>query len=215
MKVLAVSLGLAYAAGLNLYAAVGMLGLGARLGVIGPLPASLNWVTNTWVIVVMVTLFVIEFGATVTPGVASAWETLHSVIRPPAAAVLAASVVWSEDPLLVLAAALLGGLLAVVVHTAQLGMRYAIDSGQNARTSLMANVLELVLVAGIVMLLWDYPLLTLLGAFGVLVAFVIAVRVAVRALRQVFTGHWMPGCGLLQDPRTAGTVTPVSVDEQE
>ena len=215
MKALAMSLGLAYAAGLNLYAAIGALGLAVRLDMIGPLPGSLSWVSSTWVIAVAVTLFAIEFAATVIPGVASAWETLHSVIRPPAAAVLAASVVWSEDPLLVLAAAMLGGLLAVVVHTAQLGMRYAIDSGQNARTSLVANVIELVLVTALVMLLWDHPFLTLIAALGVLVAFMIAVRVAVRALRQVFTGHWMPGCGLLQDPRTASTVIPASLDEQE
>ena len=217
MKVLAMSLGLAYAAGLNLYAAIAVLGLAGRLEIIGPLPASVAWVMSTWVIALAIGLFLVEFAATLTPGVASAWETFHSVIRPPAAAVLAASVVWSEDPLVVLAAALLGGVLAVVVHTAQLGMRYAIDSGQNVPTGLGVNIIELLLVAGIVILVWDYPTLTLLIALGVLVAFIAAVRVAVRALRQVFTGHWMPGCGLLQDPRTAGTVTPVPAhaDEQD
>src|SRR5688500_13953583 len=101
------SLGLAYAAGLNLYATIAMLGLAGRLGILGPLPASVAWVMSTWVIALAVALFVLEFVATLTPGVSSAWETFHSVIRPPAAAVLAASVVWSEDPLVVLAAALL------------------------------------------------------------------------------------------------------------
>ena len=215
MKVLAMSLGLAYAAGLNLYAAIAVLGLAGRLGMLSPLPPSVVWVTSTWVIALAIGLFVLEFVATLTPGVSSAWETFHSVIRPPAAAVLAASVVWSEDPLMVLAAALLGGVLAVVVHTAQLGMRYAIDSGQNVLTGLALNIVELLLVAGVVILVWDRPILTLLIALGVLVAFLAAVRVAVRALRQVFTGHWMPGCGLLQDPRTAGVITPGSIDEQE
>ena len=215
MKVLAMSLGLAYAAGLNLYATLGLLGLAARLGIIAPLPPALSWVMSTWVIAVALALFVIEFVATLTPGVSSAWETLHSIIRPPAAAVLAASVVWSEDPLLVLAAALLGGLLAVLVHTALLGMRYAIDSGQDSRTGLIANVIELLLVAAMVLLLWEYPVVTLLSALGILAAFMIAVRVVVRALRQVFTGHWMPGCGLLQDARTANSATAGSIDEQE
>ena len=215
MKVLAMSLGLAYAAGLNLYAVIAVVGLAGRLGMLGSLPPSVAWVMSTWVIALAIGLFVLEFIATLMPGVSSAWETFHSVIRPPAAAVLAASVVWSEDPLVVLAAALLGGALAVVVHTAQLGMRYAIDSGQNVFTGLAVNIVELLLVAGIVILVWDRPVLTLFIALGVLVAFLAAVRVAVRALRQVFTGHWMPGCGLLQDPRTAGAATPGAVDEQE
>ena len=215
MKVLAMSLGLAYAAGLNLYATLAVLGVATRLGIIAPLPPSVAWVTSTWVIIIALALFIVEFIATATPGVASAWETLHSVIRPPAAAILAASVVWSEDPLLVLGAALLGGMLAVIVHTAQLGLRYAIDSGQRAGTGIATNVVELLLVAGMVLLLWEHPVVTLLAALGILVTFMIAVRVAVRALRQVFTGHWMPGCGLLQDPRTVGTVTPSSADEQD
>ena len=215
MKVLAMSLGLAYAAGLNLYATLAVLGIASRVGILGSLPPSVAWVTNTWVIAAVLAMFITEFVATVTPGVASAWETLHSLIRPPAAAILAASVVWSEDPLMVLAAALLGGMLAVIVHTAQLGLRYAIDSGQRAGTGIATNVIELLLVAGMVMLLWDYPVITLLVALAILAAFMIAVRVAVRALRQVFTGHWMPGCGLLQDPRTAGTGTSAPLDEQE
>ena len=214
MKLLIVALALAYSAGLNLYATIGLLGLGARAGMVD-LPGSLTWVTSPWVIVLVMILFALEFAATLLPGVSSAWETLHSVIRPPAAAVLAAAVVWSEDPVVVLAAALLGGLLAVVVHTAQLGMRYAIDSKQNARTGLIANVLELLLVAGVVVLVWSYPAATLLAALAVLVAFMLVARVAVRALQQVFTGHWMPGCGLLQEARTATASSPSLPDEEE
>jgi hypothetical protein len=215
VKLLVIALALAYAAGLNLYATIGLLGIAARSGIIDQLPASLTWVMNPWVIAVVLLLCGLEFAATMMAGISSAWETLHSVIRPPAAAILAAAVVWSEDPLVVLAAALVGGLLAVVVHTAQLGMRYAIDSEQSMRSGLVANILELLLVAGVVVLVWPYPLLTLLIALTVLIAFMVIARTAVRALHQVITGHWMPGCGLLQEARTASANAPLPTDEDE
>ena len=77
--------------------------------------------------------YVVEFVATLVPGVASAWETLHSLIRPPAAAVLAATTAWHADPVIVLIAALLGGGLAITTHTTKLGLRYAIDASKIRR----------------------------------------------------------------------------------
>src|ERR1043166_5941559 len=107
------AIGLAYAAGLNLYAAVAVTGLAVRFGWVHNVPTTIENFGNLGVIAVALTLFAIEFVATLIPGVASAWETLHSLIRPPAAAVLAATTAWHADPVIVLIAALLGGGLAV------------------------------------------------------------------------------------------------------
>ena len=117
LQTLAQAAGVAYAAGLNLYATVGIIGLAARLGFIGPLPGVLSGLSSWWVIVLALLLTVVEFTASLIPAVASAWDTMHSLIRPPAAAALAAATAWHGDPAFVLIAALVGGGLATTTHT--------------------------------------------------------------------------------------------------
>ena len=86
---LAESLGLAYMSGISLYATVALLGFASHEGWVGPLPGVLSGLVNPFEMVTATILAVIEFIATLVPGVASLWETAHTFIRPPAAAVLA------------------------------------------------------------------------------------------------------------------------------
>src|SRR5215216_6736188 len=109
LTTLAQALGIAYASGINLYATVALVGIANRIGWIGNLPGSLDAVSNVWVIGIAGTLAVIEFLATLIPGLASAWETAHSAIRPPAAAALAVATAWHGDPVFSFVTALLGG----------------------------------------------------------------------------------------------------------
>ena len=194
-------LGLAYAAGLNLYAAVAVTGLAVRFGWVHNVPTTIEGFGNALVIVVAVALYIVEFLATLVPGVASAWETIHSLIRPPAAAVLAAATAWHADPVIVLVAALLGGGLAITTHTTKLGLRYAIDASPEPVTNGAANIAELGLVAAVAIAIWHHPILTLVLALALLAALIVAVRLIWRTLRKVFSGHWMPGPGLMQAPR--------------
>ena len=78
---LAQSLGLAYLSGISLYATVALLGFAAHAGWVGPLPGVLAGLVNPFVIGVATILAVIEFVATLVPGVASLWETAHTFIR--------------------------------------------------------------------------------------------------------------------------------------
>lgn len=195
------SLGLAYAAGLNLYATVAITGLAVRYGWVHDVPTTIEGFGNLAVIVLAVTLYSIEFVATLVPGVASAWETLHSLIRPPAAAVLAAAAAWHSDPVIVLVAALLGGGLAITTHTTKLGLRYAIDASPEPVTNGLANGAEFALVAVVAVAIWHHPLITLALALVVLAGLIATVRLIWRALRQVVRGRWMPAAGLMQAPR--------------
>ena len=77
LQTLAQAAGVAYAAGLNLYATVGIIGIAAKLRWIGPLPGSLSSVSSWWVIITALTLAAIEFLASLYPAVASAWDTIH------------------------------------------------------------------------------------------------------------------------------------------
>jgi hypothetical protein len=194
-------IGLAYAAGLNLYATVGVTGLAIRLGWVQHFPTTLEPFANLFVIGVALLFYVIEFVATLVPGVASAWETLHSLIRPPAAAVLAAATAWHADPVIVLIAALAGGGIAITTHTTKLGLRYAIDASPEPFTNGVANITEFALVSAVAIAIWQHPIITLTIALIVLAFLIVMVRLIWRALRQVISGHWMPAPGLMQHPR--------------
>jgi len=198
------ALGVAYAAGINLYATVGIIGLGNRLGWIDSLPGSLSALSNTWVLALAFGLYLFEFLATLIPGIASAWDTIHSVIRPPAAAALAAATAWHGSAVVVVAAALLGGSLGAATHTTKLGLRYAMDTSTEPVTNGAANTVELSYVAAFVLLLWQYPYLALLIGLIVLVSLILTVRLIWRVLKRVFSGRWEPSRGYLQEPR--GTI---------
>lgn len=203
LQVLVQAIGVAYAAGLNLYATVSVIGLAARLGLIGPLPGSLAALSSWWVIGIALALTAIEFLASLIPAVASAWDTLHSLIRPPAAAALAATTAWHGDPAFVLVTALIGGGVAVTTHTTKLGLRYAIDASPEPISNGVTSVAELGLVTTLALTVWSHPYLTLGVALVVLVMLIILVRLIWRTLRQVFAGRWVPRQGFLQDARTS------------
>jgi hypothetical protein len=195
--------GLAYAAGLNLYATVSVVGIALRLGWIGPLPGSIDGLGSWWVIGIALVLTVVELLASLVPAVASAWDTIHSLIRPPAAAALAAATAWHGDPAFVLVAALLGGGIGVTTHTTKLGLRYAVDMSPEPISNGVTSATELVLVSLIALGIWQHPYLTLAFAVLILVILMLAVRLIWRTLRQVFAGRWVPRRGFLQDARTS------------
>jgi hypothetical protein len=203
LQTLAQAAGIAYAVGLNLYATVGVIGLATRLGWIEALPSSLSGLSSWWVIGIALVLMTVEFLASLIPTVASIWDTLHSLIRPPAAALLAAATAWHGDPAFVLVAALLGGSLAVTTHTTKLGLRYAIDASPEPISNAVTSIAELGLVTTIALTVWQYPFLTLTFALFLLVLLIVMVRLIWRTLCQVFAGQWVPRHGFLQDARTS------------
>lgn len=203
LQTLAQAAGVAYAAGLNLYATVGVVGLAARMGWIGPLPGSLAGLTSWWVIGIALTLTAVEFFASLIPAIASAWDTLHSLVRPPAAAALAAATAWHGDPAFVLIAALLGGGMAVTTHTTKLGLRYAVDASPEPVSNGVMSVSELSVVTGLMMFIWSHPYITLTIALAALIALILLVRLIWRTLRQVMSGRWVPYRGFRQDARTS------------
>src|SRR5688572_24326631 len=129
------SLGVAMAAGVNLPATVAVLGIADRAGWIEPLPGALSAVSSIWVIALASIFYLMEFVVTLIPGVASLWETVQSVIRPPAAALLAVATTYNLSPPVVVAAGIIGGGLALTTHGTKLGLRYAVDSSPEPVTN--------------------------------------------------------------------------------
>lgn len=203
LPIIAQAITLAYASGISAYATVAVAGLGMRLGWVSAPPGALGLLANEWVIGIALLLYLAEFIATLIPGVASAWETFHSLIRPPAAAALATATAWSADPLVVVLATVLGGGVSVVTHATKLGLRYAIDTSPEPVTNGLANAGELAMIGVLIGFVWEHPYVSLTIAAAVLVLLALAVRLIWRTLRAVFSGRWMPACGLLQDARTS------------
>jgi hypothetical protein len=187
LATLAQALGVSYASGVSLYATVALVGILGRTGHIGPLPGALGALTSWVVIGVAAVLFAFEFLATLVPGIASAWETFHTVVRPPAATLLAVLTAWHGDAGLIAIAGLLGGGLALTTHGAKLGMRYAIDTSPEPVTNGVANVAELGVVATISYFVWQHPYVTLALALTLLVVLVFTVRAIWRAVRRALS----------------------------
>src|SRR3546814_10596909 len=115
VETIALSMGVAWASGINLYAAIATLGIMGATGNID-LPPDLEILADPMVIAAAGFMYFVEFFADKTPGVDSGWDTLHTFIRIPAGAVLAAGAVGNVGTGAELAAAIAGGTLAGASH---------------------------------------------------------------------------------------------------
>ena len=144
---IALSLGAAWASGVNVYATVFILGFLGGNGYID-LPPSLDLLGNQIFIAVAFLLYWIEFFMDKVPGVDSGWDALHTFIRVPAGAVLAAGAVGDAAPMLQLAAGVLGGGLAATGHAMKAGTRVLINATPEPFSNWTASVAEDLLVIG-------------------------------------------------------------------
>jgi hypothetical protein len=166
VETIALAMGLAWASGINLYATLAMLGIMGATGNM-ELPPDLVILQDPAVIAAAAFMYCVEFFADKMPGVDTGWDTIHSFIRIPAAAVLAAGAVGDVNPALVLAAAILGGALGATSHTLKAGTRVLINASPEPFTNWGASVTEDLAVFGGV---WaavyhPVPFLGLPGAF--------------------------------------------------
>jgi hypothetical protein len=147
--IVALSMGTAWASGINLYAAILTLGL---LGATGQmtLPPNLAIVTQPIVILAAGVMFCIEFFADKIPGVDTGWDTIHSFIRIPGGALLAAAAVGDVNPAVMLAAGILGGGLAAGTHAAKAGSRVLINTSPEPFSNWLASIGEdLAVITGV------------------------------------------------------------------
>lgn len=159
---LAVTMGLAWASGINLYATLLTLGFLANSGNID-LPPDLQIVANPLVMAAAGTMYFIEFFADKTPGVDTGWDSIHTFIRIPAGAMLAAGAVGDLNPAVEIAAALLGGSLAAGTHATKAGTRVLINTSPEPFSNWLASVGEDVAVVGGVWASINHPVVFLLA----------------------------------------------------
>jgi hypothetical protein len=146
---LAMTMGLAWASGINLYATLLTLGFLANSGNID-LPPDLQIVANPLVMGAAGIMYFVEFFVDKTPGADSGWDAIHTFIRIPAGAMLAAGAVGDLNPAIEIAAALLGGSLAAGTHATKAGTRMLINTSPEPFSNWFASVGEdVAVVAGV------------------------------------------------------------------
>ena len=165
---LALTMGLAWASGINLYATLFTLGYLANTGNID-LPPNLQIVANPAVMGAAGLMYCVEFFADKMPGVDTGWDAIHTFIRIPAGAMLAAGAVGDLNPAVELAAAMLGGGLAAGAHATKAGTRVLINTSPEPFSNWAASVSEDIAVIGGVWACINHPVLFLIAlAFFIL-----------------------------------------------
>ncbi len=167
VQIIALTMGTAWASGINLYATIFMLGYLGGTGYI-TLPTELEVVTDPLVMTAAGLMYCVEFFTDKTPGIDTAWDILHTFIRVPAGAILAMGAVGDVSPAVELAAFLLGGTLAAGTHATKTGTRILINSSPEPVTNWTASIAEDLLVIGGIWTALNYPWLFL----GVLFIFI-------------------------------------------
>ena len=168
---LGLAFGSAWVSGINLYAMVLTLGLLGRFAGL-PLPGDLGVVTDGWIIGIAALLYVVEFVADKVPVVDSAWDVVHTFIRVPAGAVVAASAFGDFNPAIQVVALLVGGSLALSSHGAKASARAAMNLSPEPVSNWTASVVEDVVAVGGTLLSAFLPVVML-----VLVAVAVAVTI--------------------------------------
>jgi len=158
ISTLAIAMGSAWVSGINLYAGVATLGLLSRFTHI-QLPGELDVLTSWWVIGIAIALYVVEFVADKVPWVDSTWDVIHTFIRVPAGAVLAASAFGDFDRSVQVIALLLGGGLALSSHGTKATTRAMLNMSPEPVSNSIASIVEDVLAIGSTIVSVFFPIL--------------------------------------------------------
>ena len=185
-QLIALAGALGWASGVRLYLVVLLTGLAGYLGWVA-LPQGLNLLAHPVVLGASGFMVFVEFFADKIPGLDSLWDVVHSVIRIPAGAALAAGVFGADGAAMSLVAALLGGTLAATSFTAKATTRAAINSSPEPFTNIGASLLEDSLVPAGLWLSIAHPLVFLVALVLVLILSVWLIRICWRFLRQLFS----------------------------
>ena len=179
------TLGFSFAAGINLYATVALLGLASHYGWVA-LPDEYRAFDNPWIIGIALFLYVVEFFADKIPWVDSAWDTLHTLIRPLGGALIALTTLGEASPAVETMVALLGGSVAASTHFTKAGTRVVANASPEPFSNWFLSIAEDLFVVGLGYLALAHPIAALTIVALLLVVIAASAAWIVRALRQRF-----------------------------
>ena len=182
-QLVAIAAALGWASGLRLYAVVFITGMAGWLGWV-PLPSGLHLLESPWLLGASGVMLFVEFFVDKIPGLDSVWDAIHTVIRIPAGAALAAAVFGADQSQWATAAALLGGTLAATSHIAKATTRAAANTSPEPFSNVGLSLLGDGVVPATLWLSWTHPLVF----FAVLAVGVIAMVTVTWALWRFLRG---------------------------
>ena len=184
ISTLAIAMGAGWVSGINLYAAVATLGLLGRFANLR-LPGELDILTSWWIIGLAVALYLVEFIADKVPYVDSVWDAIHTFIRIPAGAVLAATAFGDFDRGVQVAAFLLGGGLALSAHGTKAGARAAINLSPEPASNIVASLTEDLIAVGSILLSVFAPFVLFAVITGFVILSFLMARKILRAMKAM------------------------------
>lgn len=166
--------GVGFVSGINLYATVLALGLSVRLGILEPLAAygDLDVLAHPAVLWTAAVMYVVEFIADKIPWIDSAWDAVHTVVRPVGAAVLAAVAIGDLDPVFEAVLVLASGGIALTSHTTKASTRMAANASPEPFSNWVLSLFEDAIAVVGALASFFLPLLVLSGVVVFLIAFV-------------------------------------------
>jgi len=197
VAVLTQVLGLAIGAGLNLYAAVLMTGLGIRYGWLPQLPTELQVLGHPAVLGVAGVMYAAEFIADKVPFFTPIWDGIHTFIRPVGGALLALGATGGLDPMTRTLAMLAAGTLALGTHSSKMGLRLIAHTTPEPATHSLISVAEDVGVLALLSLVYQYPMVALPVLLMILVGIAILLPLLLRVARFLVAGLWARVASLL------------------
>ncbi len=177
------TLGFSFAAGINLYATVAILGLSSRYGWV-QLPEQFRVFDNDFVIGAALVLYVVEFVADKVPWVDSVWDAVHTVIRPIGGALIAVATLGDASPAVEGLAALLGGSLAAGSHFTKAGTRAMVNTSPEPFSNWILSISEDLFVVGLGFVALKYPVLAAVIVIVAVVLMIVFATWIVRAVRR-------------------------------
>ena len=186
-SVVAVLIGISFAAGLNVYATVAALGLLARTHLV-LLPQSLHSLQDNWVIGASLALFLVEFFGDKVPAFDLIWNALHTFIRVPVAALLSYLAAAQLSPEMKLVCTLLGGLIALAAHGGKTAARAAVTPSPEPLSNIILSLGEDAVAIALTWLATKHPYLGAAIALTGVAAAILFVRIVIRSLRALFRG---------------------------
>jgi hypothetical protein len=177
------TLGFSFAAGINLYATVAILGLASRYGWVA-LPEQFKVFDNDLVIGAALVLYVIEFVADKIPWVDSAWDAVHTIVRPVGGALIAVGTLGDASPAVEGLVALLGGSLAAGTHFTKSGTRAVANTSPEPFSNWILSITEDLFVVGLGFVALKYPILAAAIVLAGVVLMAIFAAWIVRAVRR-------------------------------
>jgi uncharacterized protein DUF4126 len=176
-------LGFCFAAGINLYATVAMLGLSNRFHWVD-LPAQYRVFDNNWIIGAAIVLYLAEFVADKIPWVDSLWDAVHTVIRPAGGALIAVASIGHATPGMQGIAAIAGAALATSTHAAKAGARVVANTSPEPFSNWALSFAEDGFVLGLGLLALTHPVAAGVVVIAGLLVIVAGARVLTRAIRR-------------------------------